>query len=115
VIPEEGYLLRPGDFVLGSTIEQCQYPRSIVAVIDGRSTYARLGLTVHQTAFVIDNNYEYPGGTVLEIKNEGPCNLILKVGMFIAMYHFFELSEPVLDTANKKYHRQFGVRPAEDD
>lgn len=43
---DEGYILKSGDFILASTYEKFQVPRDIVCQIDGRSTVARLGLSI---------------------------------------------------------------------
>lgn len=114
-ISPEGYSLKPGEFVLGTTYETYQFPTNLVGNLDGRSTYARLGLSIHQTSQIVDGNYEAPGSTVLEIKNNGPFQLILKPRMPIAMLNFFELSEPITDTSNFKYRHQSGVLPPESD
>ena len=108
-----GYTLKPGGFILGTTHERYQMATNLVGNLDGRSTYARLGLMIHQTSQIVDGNFEYPGSTVLEIKNNGPFNLILKALMPIAMLNFIELTAPVTDINNFKYRNQFGVRPPE--
>lgn len=112
-IGAEGFMLKPGDFVLGTTAENYQFPTNLVGNLDGRSTLARLGLTIHQTSQIVDGNFEYPGSTVYEIKNIGNFNLILKAGMAIAMLNFIELSEPVTNTSDFKYRQQSGVLPPE--
>lgn len=114
-IAPEGFRLKPGDFVLGTTLENYQFPTNLVGNLDGRSTFARLGLTIHQTSQIVDGNFEYPGSTVFEIKNVGVFDLILKAEMPIGMLNFFELSEPVTDTSNFKYRQQSGVLPPEED
>ena len=48
-ISKDGYLLRPDEFYLGSTIESTYTPKHIPC-IDGRSSIARLGIFVHVTA-----------------------------------------------------------------
>ncbi len=115
MIPTDGHILKPGDFILGTTLETYQFPTNIVGNLDGRSTFARLGLTIHQTSQIVDGNFEYPGSTVLELKNTGKFNLVLKAGIPIAMLNFMELSEPVTDTSNFKYRQQSGVLPPQGD
>ncbi len=44
------YILEPGDFVLGMTHERVWIPRHLIGMVEGRSTYARAGLSMHQTA-----------------------------------------------------------------
>ena len=69
----EDFLLEPGQFVLGASYEAIQTPPNVLAILDGRSTVARLGLTIHITASVIDGTFETPHVAVLEIKNLGNC------------------------------------------
>ena len=114
-IGSEGYVLKPNAFILGTTIEQYQFPPDLVGFLDGRSTFARMGLTVHSTSQIIDGNYDYPGSTVLEIKNLGSFDLILKNGLHIAILSFLRLSEPLTDTANFKYRNQTTIRGPERD
>jgi len=67
-LTKENFLLEPGQFVLGASYEAIQTPPNILAILDGRSTVARLGLTTHITASVIDGTFEMPHVAVLEIK-----------------------------------------------
>src|ERR1035437_185832 len=53
---ESGYTIKPDQFILGTTHECFQVPRDIVCHIDGRSTVARLGLSIHCTATILDGN-----------------------------------------------------------
>ena len=99
-IGRAGYLLKPGAFILGTTKEVYQVKRDIAGLIDGRSTLAHLGLTIHGTSAVVEGNYDHLGSITLEIKNQGPFELILKAGMSIGMLVFFELRAPV----NKEQH-----------
>jgi dCTP deaminase len=108
-ISSEGYRLKSGDFILGTTLERFQVPTDIVGMLDGRSTYARLGLSIHCTSQMADGNFHEPGSTVLEIKNNGLFEIILRVGIPIAMLSFFELSEPVTQTDSFKYKGQVSV------
>src|SRR6185312_4890499 len=98
-----GYTLRPDEFVLGTTYERFQVPRSVVCHIDGRSTVARLGLSIHCTSAVIDGNYDEPRSVVLEIKNIGPMNIILKPSDAVAMLTFTQLSEPIEQASQVQY------------
>ena len=49
---EEGdpFVIHPGEFVLGRTLEWVSIPDDIVARIEGKSSLGRLGLIVHATA-----------------------------------------------------------------
>src|SRR5512136_1303279 len=50
-IPVESYyLLKPGELVLGMTVEKLTLPPNIAGSLEGRSRFARMGLMVHVTA-----------------------------------------------------------------
>lgn len=106
---EEGYILKPDQFILASTYEKFQVPRDIVCHIDGRSTVARLGLSVHCTSATIDGNYEEPRTVVFEMKNIGPTNLIIKPRLAVAMLSFSQLSTPIKQDPQQQYKGQDGV------
>jgi dCTP deaminase len=69
------YRLEPNEFILGLTYEHIWMPRSLVAMVEGRSTYARVGLSMHQTAPWIQPGWN--GHITLEIRNSGPFNIEL--------------------------------------
>lgn len=108
-IEEEEFILKPGEFILGSTCEKFQVPRDIVCHIDGRSTVARLGLSIHCTSGIVDGNFDEPRTVVLEIKNNGPLNLILKAKLAIAMLTFTKLSTAIDQKSQEQYRGQDGV------
>lgn len=49
VIPESGYLLEPGHLYLGRTVEYTE-TYNHVPLLEGRSSVARLGISIHATA-----------------------------------------------------------------
>ena len=54
-IPADGvFMLHPGEFVLGSTLERVTVPDDLVARIEGKSSLGRLGLLIHCTAGFVD-------------------------------------------------------------
>jgi len=69
------FCLDPGEFVLAMTHERVTLPNNLIALVEGRSTYARLGLSMHQTAPWIQPGWSGP--IVLEIKNHGPMRVEL--------------------------------------
>lgn len=95
--------LKPGDFVLGSTFETFKTAPTILTILDGRSTIARLGLTVHITASIIDGTFEIPHAAILEIKNVGNFTIRLKFMDPIAMMLFTELKSPVTKGLQSQY------------
>jgi dCTP deaminase len=108
-IPLEGFILRPGKFVLGSTYEKFQVPRNIVCHVEGRSTVARVGLAVHCTSGIIDGNYEEARTVVLEMKNQGSFDIVLHYQTALAMLSFSQLTTAIEQSTQKQYHRQDGV------
>jgi dCTP deaminase len=72
----ESFVIAPGEFVLAMTHEKIKVPNNLIALVEGRSTYARVGLSMHQTAPWIQPGW--PGKSiVLEIYNTGPLNIQL--------------------------------------
>lgn len=66
----QSFSLSPREFILGFTHEKVRIPRNLNALVEGRSTYARVGLSMHQTAPWIQPGWSGP--IVLEIMNHGP-------------------------------------------
>jgi dCTP deaminase len=69
------YILEPGEFILALTHEHVWMPRNLIAMVEGRSTYARVGLSMHQTAPWIQPGWD--GQITLEIRNGGPFKIEL--------------------------------------
>ena len=53
----EPFVLHPGEFALGSTIERVRIPNDLVARVEGRSSFGRLAVVVHATAGFIDPGF----------------------------------------------------------
>lgn len=71
----ETFPLHPGAFILGMTHESVTVPKNMIARIEGRSTYARVGLSMHQTAPWIQPGWS--GKIILEMMNNGPLDIKL--------------------------------------
>lgn len=71
----ETFILHPGAFILGMTHESIKVPTNMIARIEGRSTYARVGLSMHQTAPWIQPGWS--GKIILEMMNNGPLDIRL--------------------------------------
>lgn len=111
-LTREEFYLEPGQFILGATFELIQVPSNLLVILDGRSTVARLGLTTHITASIIDGAFESPHAIVLEIKNVGNFRIRLKFKDPIAMILFAELKEPVIQKIQTQYgEKQTKVTP----
>lgn len=102
-LTKEEFYLEPGQFILGATYEAIQTPANILAILDGRTTVARLGLTTHITASVADGTWEVPHVVVMEIKNVGNFKVRLKFKDPIAMMVFTELKDPVTQKSQSQY------------
>jgi dCTP deaminase len=102
-LTKEEFYLAPNQFVLGASLEMIQTPKDLLAILDGRSTVARLGLTTHITASVLDGTFDEPQAVVLEIKNVGNFNVRLKYKDPIAMMVFATVSEPVEQPTQSQY------------
>lgn len=87
------YLLQPGEFILGHTYQKVTVGASLGFFIEGRSTLARIGLTIVQTAMLV-----YPGHrnrtVTLELANHGPNGILLYPKMKIARVALFPLKTP---------------------
>jgi len=93
-IPEgTAFVLHPGEFVLGSTIERIGLPDDIVARVDGKSSLGRLGILIHATAGFIDAGFN--GQITLELSNVATLPIRLWPGMKIGQISFMKLDEPV--------------------
>ena len=68
VVPaSESFVIHPGEFCLGRTLEWVELPDDIVARIEGKSSLGRLGLIVHATAGFCDPGWK--GTLTLELNN----------------------------------------------
>jgi dCTP deaminase len=108
-INEKGFTLRPDQFILASTFERFQVPRNIVCHVDGRSTVARIGLSIHCTSAMVEGNFEEARGIVLEIKNQGPFDIILRHKTALALLSFNQLSDDIEQKTQMQYKDQEGV------
>jgi dCTP deaminase len=88
----EAFVLHPGEFVLGSTLERITLPDDLVARLEGKSSLARLGLVVHSTAGFIDAGFD--GDVTLELSNVATLPILLHPGMRVAQLAFFQLDGP---------------------
>lgn len=66
-LTEEGFVLLPGQFVLGYTVESFNFPNDLAALYRSKSTMGRLALE-HMDAGWVDPGFN--GVLTLELKNE---------------------------------------------
>jgi dCTP deaminase len=90
--PDKSFVIHPGEFVLGATLERVQLPDDVVARIEGKSSLGRLGLIVHATAGFVDPGFA--GTLTLEITNLTRIPIILWPGKPIAQLSFMALDRP---------------------
>lgn len=89
--PESVYRIQPGDCLLASTVERFLIPNDVVARVEGKSSLARLFLTVHSAGFIDPG---FTGDITLELKNDGHEEIPLRAGMRIAQVSFTSLAAP---------------------
>lgn len=98
---KEPYILRPGGFVIGRTLETLVIPDDIQARLDGKSSLARIAVGVHVTAARFDPGWNKP--PVLELTC-GPRPVILRAGMPICAFAFDRLMAPVEKPYGGRYN-----------
>jgi len=91
---DEPFIIHPGEFVLGRTLEWVELPDDIVARIEGKSSLGRLGLIVHATAGFVDPGWK--GTLTLEITNLTRVPIKLWAAKPIAQLSFMTLDAPAL-------------------
>ncbi len=91
-VGDEPFILHPGEFVLGSTLEVVTLPDDLAARVEGKSSLGRLGLLTHATAGFVDPGFS--GHVTLELANVATLPIKLYPGMKIGQLCFFQLSSP---------------------
>lgn len=105
--------LEPGAFLLASTLEVLRIPTDLVARLDGRSSWGRLGLMVHSTAGFIDPGFE--GQVTLELFNVGGAPIRITEGCRIGQVSFHQMTGPASSPyprEGSKYQGQRGPTPS---
>ena len=90
---EVPFILHPGEFVLGQTLEWVELPDDLVARLEGKSSLGRLGLLIHSTAGYVDPGWK--GTLTLELSNVANLPITLYCGMKIGQISFFRMTSPV--------------------
>lgn len=89
---DDPFVLHPGEFVLGATLECVTLGDDIAARLEGKSSLGRLGLLTHSTAGFIDPGFS--GHVTLELSNTATMPILLYPGMRVGQLCFFSLSTP---------------------
>lgn len=92
IADDEPFVLHPGEFVLGSTLERVKLADDLVARVEGKSSLGRLGLLVHATAGYVDPGWD--GQLTLELSNVATLPIRLYYGMKIGQLSFQNLTTP---------------------
>jgi dCTP deaminase len=114
-VDDEAFILHPGEFVLGSTLERVTLPDDLVARLEGKSSLGRLGLLIHSTAGFIDPGWD--GHVTLELSNVANLPITIYAGMKIGQLSFVRLTEPAERPygsagIGSKYQGQRGPTPS---
>ncbi|PSG99652.1 MAG: dCTP deaminase [Nanohaloarchaea archaeon SW_4_43_9] len=108
---DEGVVIHPGEFILGSTLEKLNIPRNLVARVEGRSSYGRLGIIVHATAGYCDPGFS--GDITLEMQNLGNAPVKLypedRVCQVVFETMTSEAENPYGEKKDSKYMGQTGA------
>ncbi len=112
---EDAFVLHPGEFVLGSTLEVVRIPDDLAARLEGKSSLGRLGLLTHSTAGFVDPGFS--GHITLELSNVANLPITLWPGMKIGQLCLFRLtsaSEHPYGSAvyGSRYQDQRGPTPS---
>jgi dCTP deaminase len=114
-IGDDAFVLHPGEFVLGATLEVVTLPDDVAARLEGKSSLGRLGLLTHSTAGFIDPGFS--GHVTLELGNVATLPIKLWPGMKIGQLAFFQLSSPAENpygsaVYGSRYQGQRGPTPS---
>ena len=105
---DEAFIIHPGEFILSTTKEYIKIPDDMIARLDGRSSWGRLGIVIHSTAGSVHPGFE--GKLTLEIANISKVPVKLWPGSRICQLTFEKLSSKAENPYNKrkdsKYHGQ---------
>ena len=112
---ETPFILHPGEFVLGSTLERVRLPDDLVARLEGKSSLGRLGLLIHSTAGFIDPGWD--GHVTLELSNVANLPITIYHGMKIGQLSFVQMTEAAetpygSGELGSKYQGQQGPTPS---
>ncbi len=84
------FILHPGEFVLGTTLETIRLGDDVVARLEGKSSLGRLGLLIHSTAGFIDPGFS--GQVTLELSNVANLPIAIYPEMKIGQISFYQMT-----------------------
>lgn len=104
-IPKDGeFSFKPDTFVLAYTLEYVMLPNYLAARVEGRSSLARYGISIHKTAPTVHATFQ--GQLRLELTNEGPFTCVLRPGQIICQLIIERLGSPSNSTLNSTWQQQ---------
>lgn len=111
----ESFILHPGEFVLGSTLERIGIPDDLVGRLEGKSSLGRLGLLIHSTAGFVDAGFD--GNITLELSNVANLPITVYPGMKIGQISFLKMTTDAdlpygSGAVGSKYQGQRGPTPS---
>lgn len=115
VSDDRSFILHPGEFVLGSTLERVALPDDLVARLEGKSSLGRLGLLIHSTAGFVDAGWD--GHLTLELSNVANLPIAIYPGMKIGQISFLQMTTAADNpygsgVTGSKYQGQRGPTPS---
>lgn len=102
----EPFTVRPGQFFVGETMEVLTLPNDIVGRLEGKSSFARLGVVIHQTSARFDPGWVGPAA--LELRNNSDNDVIIYCGDKICAFAFERLYSPVENSYKETTPRYHG-------
>ncbi|WP_456399752.1 dCTP deaminase [Persephonella sp.] len=106
VVNDEGFVIKPKQFILATTVEYIKLPDYLTAFVEGRSSLGRLGLFIENAGWV-DAGFE--GNITLEFYNANSRPLKIYPGMRICQLVFAKMEEPAEKPYRGKYQGQRGT------
>ncbi len=88
--PHESIKIKPGEMILGHTLEAFHLPQDLAGKLEGKSSYGRMGLSVHASTDFI--NPGWSGRMPLPLVNHSRATLRLYPGMPICQLMLIPLS-----------------------
>lgn len=98
--------IRPGQFFIGETMEVLTLPNNIIGRLEGKSSFARLGIVIHQTSARFDPGWDGPAA--LELRNNSDNDVVIYCGGKICAFAFEKLDVPVEKVWMKRTYRNNG-------
>lgn len=106
VLPDRAFILHPGEFALGVSMEFIRVPNDVSVRVEGRSSWGRVGLLIHATAGFVDPGFN--GTITFELHNVSRLPIPLYPGLRIAQLCFFQGRPTRLPYSEKSFSKYSG-------